>query len=847
MASPFRTFRKNQKVWMAAITIMAIVAFVFMSGPMLSFSRMGGGPPAAIETKYGKLTGLEISMLRQQRRMLSQFLNVLHSYYASDPKTFRQADVVDMAVLNLLGPETDNEAIDHWIYARAAESIGVVVDDDSVNRLLTAMLVGVPEPQKLLDFAIRYSGQGMGGDVLRRILKEQLLALRFMQLGHQYDEWAGFSASPAERWEYFKRLHQEATTEVALLTPQDFVKAVKEPTDKELEDFFEQHKNAEASPDSAQPGFRVPRRVSVDYLEMDEDKIRDGITDAEIQQEYEKDPKVYARDKEEFEKEEKQDKEARAKEEKGVGATKTAPETNQWESKTPAPKTTGEKALAAGNKSQAAASTGTKPAAKPETKSGAKPGPEVKSSPAKQPEPVKPASTATKPTGSSFYRPQSPFRLVAFAEDKAAAPAASSAEKKGVAAPLAPKPTAANPAPAAKAVVTTPVQAGAKLEPKPSGAAPVKGTNPTDKTKSGQTDKAASGMQPSPEPVAGVKVPSAPTKTAKERLDDLIRGTLAARKMREIRTKVKADLDAFQSEWANAEEDKKPTLDVAALAKKYGMTAHKTGLVSKQQITDTPFGKSQVISPETGRPEDITGELFGPTTLYKIDFSTPPLFATPKRLEYLFWKTADVPGKVPSWTDPGIKDEVRREKKLVEARTLAADAAKALKADAEKKENKGKSLKALVTAKKETKIEVMEPPPFTWLTNPMTGQPPEISEVGDLTKPGAEFMKKVFAMHSGQVEVAANVPKSEFYVVRMIGLTPFQELFDDFTSPETPQYYVMLVVNAVRAKVDPAWHAQVLADANFKDNRNKLKEAAEGQSPPSPGAPEGPPPTSGGL
>ena len=469
----------------------------------------------------------------------------------------------------------------------------------------------------------------------------------------------------------------------------------------------------------------------------------------------------------------------------------------------------------------------------------------------KLPEPAKPASSATKPTGSSSHLPRSPFRLVAFAEDKIAekAPAASPAEKKDVAAPLAPKPTGASPAlpanSAAKAIASPPVQPNGKPEAKPGSA-----TKPADTTKPGQASKTASGKPLSPEPAVGTKEPRKPIKTAEERLHDLIRGTLADRKLREIRTKVKADLDAFQSEWANAEEDKKPAPpDVAALAKKYGMTGHKTGLDSKQQLKETPFGKSQVISPETGRREDAVDEIFGPTTLFKIDVSAPPLFATPKRLEYLFWKTADVPGKVPDLGDPGVKDNVRREWKLVQARTLAVDAAKALKADAEKalkadaekKENAGKALKALVAAKKETRIEVMQPPPFAWLTNPMSGQLPEISEVGDLTKPGEEFMKKVFAMRPGQVELATNVPKSEFYVVRMIELTPFNELFDDFTSPETAQYYVLLLVNAVREKVDPAWLAQVRADADYKDNRKELRKAADGQSAPPSDVPEGPP------
>lgn len=77
MASPFRTFRKNQKVWMAGITIMAIVAFVFLGGPMLSMNRLGSREPAAIQTKFGSLNQSQINSLRDQRKLLHQFVDLL--------------------------------------------------------------------------------------------------------------------------------------------------------------------------------------------------------------------------------------------------------------------------------------------------------------------------------------------------------------------------------------------------------------------------------------------------------------------------------------------------------------------------------------------------------------------------------------------------------------------------------------------------------------------------------------------------------------------------------------------------------------------------------------------------
>ena len=64
MASPFSVFRKNQKVWMAAIMIMAMVAFVFLTPTVLSSFGGGGGggrDPAVVTTKFGKLGRIDKS------------------------------------------------------------------------------------------------------------------------------------------------------------------------------------------------------------------------------------------------------------------------------------------------------------------------------------------------------------------------------------------------------------------------------------------------------------------------------------------------------------------------------------------------------------------------------------------------------------------------------------------------------------------------------------------------------------------------------------------------------------------------------------------------------------------
>ncbi len=415
MASPFRTFRKNQKVWMAGITIMAIVAFVFLGGPMLSMNRLGSREPAAIQTKFGSLNQSQINSLRDQRKLLHQFVDLLRANLGSNNQ---QAANVTGAVYGILGEDTDDMAVQRWIYARTAESMGVAIDDKAVNDLLTQMMIGVAEPQKTIEAVLQaiHANQPQIFDIMR----QQLLAIRLMQLGHQYDDWAGNSATPGERWDYFKRFHQRASVEVAVLQPKNYVKEVKDPTSDQLKQFFDKYKELEPSPDSPQPGFRVPRTVNIEYLESDPENYESQITEADITKEYEKDPKKYARDKEDFEKQEKEDRDAREKEDKEAAAAKAAAEKKPATDSKPKESTPKEPTPPPKPETKSDTTPKASPAASPEAKPAASS--DVKPAPAggATPVPAKPAPSAAKPTGSSTAAPSSPFRLVAYFDDKTA-------------------------------------------------------------------------------------------------------------------------------------------------------------------------------------------------------------------------------------------------------------------------------------------------------------------------------------------------------------------------------------------------------------------------------------------
>jgi hypothetical protein len=317
----------------------------------------------------------------------------------------------------------------------------------------------------------------------------------------------------------------------------------------------------------------------------------------------------------------------------------------------------------------------------------------------------------------------------------------------------------------------------------------------------------------------------------------MIRKDLARKKFQENVAKIKSVLEDYRSKWVNAQGDeKKPTPpDFAALAKEYGMTAGVTGSVSEPELQDTDFGKSTVDNAESRRSLGVSGEIFGPKKLYNVGFSRYRSLS--KTVAYIFWKTDDQDGGVPKW-DRETQDKVREEWKLVRARKLALDAAEKLRDEISKSKESGKPFKDLVDPKQG--IVVMQPPKFSWLTS-LLGEQPKISKVGDLQNPGQDFMKNVFALGPGQMTIAKNLPQTEVYVVRMKELTPFKDLWEDFTSPDIPQDYLRLLIATQQAEVDPAWHKKVMRDAGYADHREAVNKAAERQPAPRSDGQEGAP------
>jgi len=408
MASPFKVFRKNQKLMLAILAILAMVAFVIIPNLGKVFEGNGRSRAAevAVTTKYGDFNEQQLQNMRDFRDRLFRFLTDIQIEAAAPglraSPEFRQiagqlqlrarARRVLAAILGDAGDLNDEAVVDTWILARQAEELGIEVTDETVTKSL----------QVLSNDRLPYNSADPNKPGMRQLLKENGLTERdlFQQmrmvllaaaLRTTFDKSLDPRGTPpAQRWDYFRRINRTVDAEVLPVSTEQFMNEISDPGEAALEEFFRRYKDRAAEPDSPEFGFKEPYKVSVEYVRVGVDDFYDpsSVTEAEIQQ-YEEEEK--ARQEREAAKEAAKtkpaEKEKPAEKVKPEQEAKPAEKAKPGETETAKPATPKEEPAAKSPPPAASKDAETKPgpAGKPEEADGpAQPGPEKAAPAAKE-------------------------------------------------------------------------------------------------------------------------------------------------------------------------------------------------------------------------------------------------------------------------------------------------------------------------------------------------------------------------------------------------------------------------------------------------------------------------------
>ncbi len=422
MASTFSVFRKNRKLMFAALTLLAMISFVFLPIILQNMGNRSVANPVAVKTSlYGNLTERDLAYLVQQQQRVFAVLSELSQMAEIKPSMIHQW----LQMTLQMAPPTRDSVVRTWLLARYAQQMGMVVSNNMINEFLKQV---TRDHVSTANIQAALKRHGFSDYQFFPALIDDLAA---KQLEVMFEvSLAGMP--PAERWQYFTRVKQMATIEAVPVAVANYADRIADPTDEDLKGFFEKHKDQYPRPDSPTPGFHEPQRVALEYLKADFDKFSspEAVSDEEVRERYEKNKEAY----DQFEKKSAAEKPPEEKPaEQPAAAEKPADEGT--------PKPADEKA-----KEQPA------PESKEPKKAGESQQQEKKEQPAKQ----------SKDT-SSVERPAQ-LMLTAFSEDKAAPKDEKTAEK--------PQPAAKEAEPANEPPATKEEKTDEKAAPTPSAKMP---------------------------------------------------------------------------------------------------------------------------------------------------------------------------------------------------------------------------------------------------------------------------------------------------------------------------------------------------------------------------------------
>lgn len=728
---------------------------------------------------------------------------------------------------------TEQDAVLRFLLLKEAKDLGVEVSNEAVNAYIKR--VTNDKMSQGIFNNVRNDLQ-VSKAKLYDVLKEEIAAQIVLRL--ERPEQLRI-VTPGEYWEQYRKLNIREKLEFVPLDVKDFIPQVPAPSDQELREHFEKYKRrTPTSLVSAQPAFGLPERIQLAYFKADYEAVKndvlkrldkDYLTEKEIASALKEIDKAVA-DVQQQIKEGKFKKELAEKElinarrkhlrklltsgkkvrrfdyeivkhyeesktteyqnpawkapHPGGPAKKDPFDTLPPDEKTPAKKPGGEQPDA--KKKPAAKSGGDK-------KSPAKPAGKPKS-----PKPGESGAMQLPPRPLFGFGPAS-FTALLMQQPKLAAPSTNPPEQKPVAA-----------------------------------------------KRPGKRKPSFPELPPPPDLPEGPPPP--PFREFNEDLRNTIRDELLKQKVQaEIRTRLQkaaATMESHRTKYLAWLENSEREFDRVAISNTLKAKAKELGL---QYVVTKLFGELQFLRDadefpmndafrvfdlaETGRrqlrrlddalfPRGDENEKQRLSGLYSVilakEFEGQGAFQTTGDM-YVLWKTAYEAPKTPKFDDPGIRDEVLKSWRQVNARPLA--------------EKRAKEIATLVRKAKRPMLDLLagqtvtgkpDGPPllpqrtresFTWLTrdgrNIDSSAPPlgidqirfriALATIPGVQKAGNEFRQYIFKMlKDGEVGAAANADKSIYYVVRVLdrqGTSPegrqhhIQQLLDSQPTAEQSQLY----------------------------------------------------------
>ena len=808
--NPFSIFRRNQRAWMAGLTLFTMFSFIALGSMVqcVGTRNRGEGPQyigdVASTQKFGKLDYNGFLDYRAELVRLEAFTRNLMQI-SQEERAYPSYDLMALQAQLFYCSNDGEQTVNRWLITKYAEKEGLFGDKeaatDYLKRLSQITVFNFDSKQTSTTTTAFSSEQltrcmraaGLTESILRDLLRKEIGFERYVR---KYDAGSrmsdgnnlgantiaqslfGHGASPLAAADYllgYQAVNTLVKAKVASFDAADYVAEVKEPSNSETKDLYEQYKNIVFRADSARPGFTQPAKLAFEVARVEiTDETLDAISDEDVKQYYEE-------HKEEF----RRPTPPKANED----ATAPAKESISLDADAPSLDVLPEDALKAFDSAPEA------PAA------DAAPAPEA---------PATEAPAAEAPAEGAAVTREAPL-FAAYQQEAEEAPAA---EQPAEAAEATEEPAAEQPAEAAEATEAPAAEqpaetAEATEEPaaeqpaetaeateEPAADQPAEAAEATEEPAAEQPAEAAEATEePAAEqPAEAAEATEEPAEASEadseffplEMVEAVIRRRIAAERIEAKMGAVREQLlqDFHKSQEVKGDEVFVPTVDLKKLAEEnglqYAVTTRKDAkdpnapaLVSHEEATLMDILPSDTLSqiydslPLRFSPQRVG--VYNPTENPQQLYNVPSAFFVYRALEsknqYL-----------PEFDE--AKDDVVKAWKLQKAFEIANTNAKEFY---EKASKEGADFDALAA---EAKAHVVETEKFTWFTSSMGPygsylQLGEVRELGveieqsdrdnkEIVAPGLDFYETVYSLDQGGIGICENQSKDRVFVIKVV-------------------------------------------------------------------------------
>jgi hypothetical protein len=266
---PFAVFRQHQRKLLAVFAILAMVGFV-LSDTLPRWMNSGGLNDKDLEVAelYGKkIHRSDLNAMRQKRQYANQFMAYADRF----------------GNMNFFGGMSDAEIIDSFILEHEADRLGIPATAAFAQDWVDQQTNGAMNAGLFETILTRFDNKLGGEQLLIDIASQARLLLARSEIAMPI-------ITPLDVFRNYRDQTERTSFKVVPYLAESFTGQVGEPTESQLLELYDKYKDVLPDPASPMPGFKVPRKVNIEFLWTDINQIvkkaRARTTENELKEYY---------------------------------------------------------------------------------------------------------------------------------------------------------------------------------------------------------------------------------------------------------------------------------------------------------------------------------------------------------------------------------------------------------------------------------------------------------------------------------------------------------------------------------------------------------------------------------